>query len=276
MQNGLNHSYYVRTIPGGGRNFLAALLNKHCSNEVTTHRSKLSNEYFQFDTVKFSPTGDITIPFWSEGWEFKNAEVSKPTNVFHGHHTPHKPYDTVYYVTNHPDDYIYCRKLFNIKNFFGDRPHIAFNDTRSSVKVKPLLVDWMSTSYLELWERFTHFVFNNLPIPYPLSTINLQYFELCAAIGQYEVDNMDHYMTFYRTEFAIDMPYRRPQFAINNEKQLLGQLEKDVTVIQYRDLFLDNIETNTVFDEYKDEIEMYTKSNMALIKEVEMFYGPLV
>ena len=109
-------------------------------------------------------------------------------------------------------------------------------------------------------------MFKNLPVPFPLSTINLQYFNLCVVSKKYQVDNIDHYMIFYENEYAdwLNEKDKADEFAINNEKQWLTQIgiQDNVTVIQYSDLFLNNIDTNTVFDQYKDEIQMYTKANI--------------
>ena len=106
MPSGLKTNY-IRTIPGGGRNFLATLLNKHYNNVFTVHHSKLSNEYFGLDGITFTPAADVTIPFWSGRWEFLKAEVTELNNISHGHAAPHKFYDNVYYVT-HQKVYTIC------------------------------------------------------------------------------------------------------------------------------------------------------------------------
>jgi hypothetical protein len=54
------------------------------------------------------------------------------------------------------------------------------------------------------------------------------------------------------------------------------QSNPNIKEISYKDLFLDQIETGTVFDNFKNEIAEYTKRNLQLVETIENYFGEIL
>ena len=124
---------------------------------------------------------------------------------------------------------------------------------------------------------------------YPFSRINIAYFSECILQERFEIDNTNHYLMFIDEYKDIFIKTIGVQFNMSTEKELLDQYNNDIyyekeqaqyvkrsniTILQYNELFTGK-KTNTVFDNFKDELLLYNERNIALVKRAEDFYGPL-
>lgn len=207
-----------------------------------------------------------------------------------------------YYITLETQEEInFVTKLIYIKKYFGDRPELMYDKDISSishpdeydviVKLSPigtaqtqfnpymLKLETVSTSeMLTLWEKYITFLKENVPLYYPLSDFNLYYFSQ-YFIEKYSLFNIDCYLTYYeRFKRSKLKKHYVPNHMLREETKIKKIKSKDVNfkVIAYKDMFLDLLNTDTPFDNFKPEIKEYTKRNLQLIEMFENFYGEIL
>lgn len=199
-----------------------------------------------------------------------------------------------YYITTRtPEEYNFIAKLIFIKRWLGDRPNILFDEEYSNLSKSDLfIINRLSpckpirkTSNTEniinilKWIEFIKFLNKEIPSPYsyPFSNLNFNYF---VEYKPYKID-MDSYLLYYELLKSTWLQsWLTKEFKyIKDEIKVLEEFKKinsNIIEISYKDLFLDQIETGTIFDKFKDEIAEYTKRNLQLIEGVENFFGDIL
>jgi hypothetical protein len=315
MQNGSsNKFYFLRASPGAGKNFLATLLNNyHNGDPFLIHYSQTYNEYFNTSEMVVDLNGSYTIPFWDSGWKFVNVRlrnINDVTNkVVHEHEWTSKDsrrfkayiesngdiginpksfikntIEGYYITTKTPEEYNFIAKLIFIKKFLGDRPNILFDEEYSNLSKSDLFIisrlgpcksiNKTLNANIHKWIEFVRFLNKEIPYCYPLSELNLNYFAKCNTF------NNDSYLIYYEQFKAnwlkdwINRELKVIKIEIENLEKF-KQSNPNIKEISYKDLLLDQIETGTVFDNFKNEIAEYTKRNLQLIEKVENYFGKI-
>ena len=191
-----------------------------------------------------------------------------------------------YYVTTKsPEEYNFIAKLIFIKKSLGDRPNILFDEEYSNLSKSDLFtisrlspcksIDKTLNANIHKWIEFVRFLNKEIPYCYPLSELNLNYFAKCNTF------NNDSYLIYYE-QFKANWFKTWTEIELKNIKTEIKNLEKfkqsnpNIKEISYKDLFLDQIETGTVFDNFKNEIAEYTKRNFQLVETIENFFGKIL
>ena len=310
MLSGSNNKNYhfIRALPGAGKHFLAHLLNNHYNgNDITTlYHSKQSNEYFNFWNIVCDPEAETVFPFWDVNhWKFVCVRETNENDIFlsirHKHHIgPQKSdpsfmwdADKAFFITHEEEDLLFVKKLFFAKNALGDRPVIGWNRSGSwynpnaiipfvanhiIVSMEPGWERMFTVKYLlSEWERYLRFLQAHVPWTFPFSPVNLRFFNECLTRGLYQLDSIDHYLMFFEDGFTqfFDEVIDQYNNDIYYEKEQAQYVKRsNITILQYNELFTGK-KTNTVFDNFKDELLLYNERNIALVKRAEDFYGPL-
>ena len=316
MQNGSSNKFYsLRASPGAGKNFLATLLNNyHNDDPFLIHYSQTYNEYFNTSEMVVDSNGPYTIPFWNSGWKFVNVRLRNSNDVtnkvVHEHEWTSKDsrrfkayiesngniginpksfikntIEGYYITTKTPEEYNFIAKLIFIKKFLGDRPNILFDEEYSNLSKSNLFIinrlgpcksiNKTLNANIHKWIEFVRFLNKEIPYCYPLSDLNLNYFAKCNTF------NNDSYLIYYE-QFKANWLKTWTEIELKNIKTEIKNLEQfkqanpNIKEISYKDLFLDQIETGTVFDNFKNEIAEYTKRNLQLIEKVENFFGDIL
>ena len=316
MQNGSSNKFYsLRASPGAGKNFLATLLNNyHNGDPFLIHYSQTYNEYFNTSEMVVDSNGPYTIPFWDSGWKFVNVRLRNSNDVrnkvVHEHEWTSKDsrrfkayiesngniginpksfikntIEGYYITTKTPEEYNFIAKLIFIKKFLGDRPNILFDEEYSNLSKSDLFIisrlspcksiNKTLNANIHKWIEFVRFLNKEIPYCYPLSELNLNYFAKCNTF------NNDSYLIYYE-QFKANWLKTWTEIELKNIKTEIKNLEKfkqsnpNIKEIPYKDLFLDQIETGTVFDNFKNEIAEYTKRNFQLVETIENYLGKIL
>jgi hypothetical protein len=210
-----------------------------------------------------------------------------------------------YYVTNHTKEELdFLKKMIFIKKEFGDRPNVMFDDNYSTLSDN---YEWAygiknlssvaSSHYIELMKRTAQtglsasFILDNwsefvcmlnreqIPFAYPLSHYSKIYFDKFLNGEFKRVNDIDQYLMYYE-RFKSDIPgwwYTSKNFEAEETWKVNEVLRRnpDVKVISYKDLILDPIDTGTLFDTYREEIQLYTERNKSLINRFEKYWGEI-
>tara|TARA_R110000868_G_scaffold140545_2_gene356288 strand:- start:3676 stop:4572 length:897 start_codon:yes stop_codon:yes gene_type:complete len=297
MQNGSNNNFcLIRTAPGAGRNFLASLLNNHhYGDPFLIHYSQTYNEYFNTPVMVVDPDGPYIIPFWSDNaWQLITTRATISNELSFRIRTDHgrgsKTINNIknatdgYYVTVETNEEInIVSKLIFIKKHLGVRPLVLFSQNESSFNNDELQTlksflsnnkNWLLDSNfysndliynISQWSVYVEF-FKQIPHSYAFSSLNFSYF-----INNYKKEpSMVSYLSYYEYYKNTDMEkYKREElFDID--------ISPTLKRISYKSLFLDCDNTNSVFDNFKDEIKEYTKRNLELVENIENFFGEIV
>jgi len=275
MPSGSNDSsYFIRALPGAGKNFLASLI---CNKANILHHNKIFNEYFNSADLIKDKNGPSTMVVWDEyKWKFISVKTADGDSQVRHRHELGTGQSAQCYITHQPEDLDFVRTLFFIKSKLGGPAIAVFNRNASSYNLSKelsthkdqlprghkhiysVINEWKGLSQKNIllsWIQFVTFIKDKVPMGYPFSRIN--------TIGV--------------------------QFNMSTEKELLDQYNNDIyyekeqaqyvkrsniTILQYNELFTGK-KTNTVFDNFKDELLLYNERNIALVKRAEDFYGPL-
>jgi hypothetical protein len=311
-----NKFYSLRASPGAGKNFLATLLNNyHNGDPFLIHYSQTYNEYFNTSEMVVDSNGPYTIPFWDSGWKFVNVRLRNSNDVtnkvVHEHEWTSKDsrrfkayiesngsiginpksfikntIEGYYITTKTPEEYNFIAKLIFIKKFLGNRPNILFDEEYSNFSKRSLFtISRLSPCKLTLNKSFSanihkciefvRFLNKEVPYSYAFSELNLKYF------STYNSFNIDSYLLHY-DQFKdnwlkdwINRELKVIKIEIENLEKF-KQFNPNIKEISYKDLLLDQIETGTVFDNFKNEIAEYTKRNFQLVETIENFFGKIL
>ena len=196
-----------------------------------------------------------------------------------------------YYITTKtPEEYNFITKMIFIKKFLGNRPNIMFDKKYSNFSsdsiskilfLSPLGNLEIGYNYdldITRWIEFVNFL-QKIPYSYPLSGLNYNYF-VEYNTGKFKL-NIDTYLIYYeqfKDNWLKSWNNNELKFIkleIKNLEQF-KQANPNIKEISYKDLFLDQIETGTVFDNFKNEIAEYTKRNFQLVETIENYFGKIL
>ena len=309
MPSGSNDSsYFIRALPGAGKNFLASLI---CNKANILHHNKIFNEYFNSADLIKDKNGPSTMVVWDEyKWKFISVKTADGDSQVRHRHELGTGQSAQCYITHQPEDLDFVRTLFFIKSKLGGPAIAVFNRNASSYNLSKelsthkdqlprghkhiysVINEWKGLSQKNIllsWIQFVTFIKDKVPMGYPFSRINIAYFSECILQERFEIDNTNHYLMFIDEYKDIFIKTIGVQFNMSTEKELLDQYNNDIyyekeqaqyvkrsniTILQYNELFTGK-KTNTVFDNFKDELLLYNERNIALVKRAEDFYGPL-
>lgn len=210
-----------------------------------------------------------------------------------------------YYITNHTKEELdFLKKLIFIKKEFGDRPNVMFDEENSTISnntqwaygmknlssvttshyielMKRTVQTGLSTSFiLDNWSEFVRMLNGEqISFAYPLSNYSKIYFDKFLNGEFKKVDDIDQYLMYYEV-FKNEVPgwwYTSKNFEQEelDKIKMVKDRNPDIKVISYNDLILNPIQTNTPFDHYRNEIEIYTDRNKKLIQQFENFWGKI-
>jgi hypothetical protein len=196
-----------------------------------------------------------------------------------------------YYITTKtPEEYNFIAKMIFIKKFLGNRPNIMFDKKYSNFSsdsiskilfLSPLGNLEIGYNYdldITRWIEFVNFL-QKIPYSYPLSGLNYNYF-VEYNTGKFKL-NIDTYLIYYEQfkdnwlKSWNNTELKFIKLEIKNLEQF-KQANPNIKEISYKDLFLDQIETGTVFDNFKNEIAEYTKRNFQLVETIENYFGKIL
>ena len=262
---------------------------KEITNPIITHEHELINDDFgmvkRFNIYKQS-SGRIGI---------SPEEYSKNIN------------ESFFIFCNDKKTLDFLKKLIHIKSN-GYRSIIAYSELDNSVTFeksfnslklqavtnggklsKPNNIITLANEqmnykeWINVWKKFNIFL-KEFPYAYSFSRFNLNYLGIWLQNNRsWDLFNKEIYLSFMKNNNCHVKNNMNANITLETELKKLFEirdLQKQTKMIlheiNYKDLFLDFKSTNTILDNYMDEIKAYTERNIRLADDYESFYGKIL
>jgi hypothetical protein len=242
-------SELVCAMPGAGGKFLTHLLEKYHKIEPKTIYDPDNNEYIT-----------LCKPYKVSS-EYPIARMHAHTmNGIQDAKSYMANYDTIYNVVVSDSDLDYVLLLAAYKN--------VVNKTYKDYNIPSYIRDYMDNNDLmdlSLYSQYCIDIKSNNPVGTPVSPLFYKYF-IEYYNGDLDVSHfkktMKDYINVYMNGVCKDQ---------HIPKNLVGN--KTTINLDYGDLIINQMQTNTIFDQYKNEMKFYNDCNMRHLHAFTQYYN---
>jgi hypothetical protein len=264
----------VCSPPGASSNFLASIIAVKNNQQDLVIYTPSNNEYRiwvkPYNNNKYYKPDPITLWTYQTGWinnKFPSLYNITPSVSRMHPMDNYIPVSELKFVVNNTKN-VYnikvdsrCEEFIKLlavvkndinKNFFGTTNYI--------ITLKSLLYshpEWLIdfSTYCRYFKAYNIYGL-------PMNIAPMKYFQ--EFYLKTKTFDLDHYKQYIRNYIK--------GYQYTNDTVIPPQLKSKIVNINYYDLFFDNKETCTIFDNHIEEIQVYHEKNLDLINDFKSFY----